>query len=281
MKKMLLMALLTTPLLFACGGTGNSGTTGGSQPSTPPAPVVTEPAQVPGHLDIIYLIDPATPPVTVAAIRRAEAYLESVITSPLSAFEHVASSCDVSNYRDPRGDTALVISVNYNLPAGNPLGTGGPCDVDARNLPHSGQIRLAANAHTFNPSVQEALILHETLHVMGIGILWKPNASARITTPEALKTYQALGGSAQGVPTTSDGSHWMNTVMNGEVMISGLDADLNTVQPVSSVTLGTLKDMGWPVDLSKAMPYTLGIKGQALPNLRPVNLEGDTSHTHD
>jgi hypothetical protein len=129
------------------------------------------------------------------------------------------------------------------------------------------------------------VITHEMGHVLGIGTLWQrkgllKNAgqnTVRFTGRNARREYgKLLKKKAADVPVentggagTADG-HWRESVFRNELM-SGFIAARNN--PLSRLTVASLQDMGYEVDLSKAEPY-------ALPDLRAVAAAGETT-THD
>jgi hypothetical protein len=125
------------------------------------------------------------------------------------------------------------------------------------------------------------VITHEMGHVLGIGTLWdhkKLLKGAGTSNPtfagaSAVKEYRVLrGGTGRrrrvpventGGPGTRDG-HWRETVFRNELM-SGFIAQPGN--PVSRITVGSLGDLGYQIDLDAAEPY-------ALPNLLALAEEG-------
>ena len=119
------------------------------------------------------------------------------------------------------------------------------------------------------------VITHEMGHVIGIGTIWEhkgllagaSTSNPRFTGTAAKKEYGALKGTGPtAVPVENTGgpgtmnSHWRETVFRNELM-SGFIAAPNN--PLSRVTVASLKDLGYVVDLSAAEPY-------ALPNLQAL-----------
>jgi hypothetical protein len=117
------------------------------------------------------------------------------------------------------------------------------------------------------------VITHEMGHVLGIGTIWTHKEllkGARTSNPtfhgkSAMAAYAALRGVATpvAVPVESTGgagtrdSHWRETIFRNELM-SGFIAAANN--PLSKVTVASLEDLGYVVDLAAAEPF-------ALPNL--------------
>jgi hypothetical protein len=129
------------------------------------------------------------------------------------------------------------------------------------------------------------VITHEMGHVIGIGTIWERKgllkdagqSTVRFVGKNARKEFGKLKKSAAadvpventGGPGTADG-HWRESVFRNELM-SGFIAAPNN--PLSRLTVASLLDMGYEVDLSKAEPYKL-------PDLFAVAAAGATT-THD
>ena len=111
--------------------------------------------------------------------------------------------------------------------------------------------------------------LHEIGHVLGVGTIWDnlgflqdyPNADAHFNGPLAIAAFDDAGGrgyTGKKVPVSQDGGHWRSSVFGTrEVMISGDGA-------LSGITVQSLADLGYGVDVSQADAYTLpGAAGKA------------------
>jgi Leishmanolysin len=113
------------------------------------------------------------------------------------------------------------------------------------------------------------VITHEMGHVLGIGTIWtfkslikgvgKKNPT--FVGAKAKIQYGKLRGTGPtrvpventGGPGTRDG-HWRETVFRNELM-SGFIAAPNN--PISAMTVASLQDLGYEVDVNAAEPYTL------------------------
>tara|TARA_R110002111_G_scaffold247140_1_gene309996 strand:+ start:270 stop:17531 length:17262 start_codon:yes stop_codon:yes gene_type:complete len=114
------------------------------------------------------------------------------------------------------------------------------------------------------------VILHEMGHVIGIGTIWQSlglllnagTSDPRFTGTNAVTQYnQLLGRNVTDVPVegsagpgTND-AHWRETDLTNELMTGFLDPGLS--HPISTVTIGSLADIGYVVDLSVADSYPL------------------------
>ena len=123
------------------------------------------------------------------------------------------------------------------------------------------------------------VITHEMGHVIGVGTIWEDKgllqgagtANPRFTGTSAKKAFGQLKGIGPtpvpveniGGAGTRDG-HWRESVFKNELM-SGFISEANN--PLSKLTVASLKDLGYQVNLSAAEPYTL-------PNLQALAEKG-------
>jgi len=115
------------------------------------------------------------------------------------------------------------------------------------------------------------VITHEMGHVLGIGSVWTQkgllagagSSNPTFTGEGASREYRALrgdGGVARAVPVENmggpgtAGSHWREAVFGNELMSGFISASGN---PMSRVTVASLGDLGYAVDLDAAEPYEL------------------------
>lgn len=122
------------------------------------------------------------------------------------------------------------------------------------------------------------LAVHEFGHVLGFGTMWgtfhallvDPTLSpgdvrdTHFAGENAISAFDAAGGSAytgakvpveNSLGAGSDNAHWRESVMGGELMTPVFGSGGNN--PASAITLASLADMGYPVDLKAAEAYTL------------------------
>lgn len=123
------------------------------------------------------------------------------------------------------------------------------------------------------------VITHEMGHVIGIGTIWTNKrllVRAGTSNPtfkgaNAKREFGVLMGSGPrnvpventGGPGTAD-SHWRESLFKTELMSGFIGGPGN---PISRMTVASLKDLGYVVDLNAAEPYTL-------PNLMAMALAG-------
>jgi hypothetical protein len=130
------------------------------------------------------------------------------------------------------------------------------------------------------------VITHEMGHVLGIGTIWTAKgllAGATTNNPtftgtNAKKEYGTLKGTGpSAVPVENTGgpgtanSHWRETVFRNELMTGFVAGPPN---PMSRLTVASLKDLGYVVDMTKAEPYSL-------PNLLQLAEAASLGAPHD
>jgi Leishmanolysin len=172
---------------------------------------------------------------------------------------------------------------------GGILGQAGPCFIrDPGFLPAVGVMFFDTDDLDFIQSegLLQELIVHEMGHVLGFGTLWPLQgllAGSAGTDPHFTGSHAvAAFDNADMVPYTSGAkvpvensggpgtinSHWRESVFGNELMTGYVDLGAN---PLSAVTVASLRDQGYTVDLSKADPYTLSASlrmGRARQSLR-------------
>jgi hypothetical protein len=113
------------------------------------------------------------------------------------------------------------------------------------------------------------VITHEMGHVIGIGTIWSRKkllsgagtGNPTFTGKGAMAEFAKLRGGATvpvpvedtGGPGTAD-SHWRDKIFGNELMTGFVGSAGN---PLSRMTIASLQDLGYEVDLSVAEPYSL------------------------
>lgn len=175
-------------------------------------------------------------------------------------------------------DLMIVVAVvEIDGPSGV-LGRAGPCWLrTASSLPLYGRIMMdAADLGRLGTRDLEEVILHEMGHVLGIGLVWqrldllRNPASAtsapdtHFTGPLAIAAFDEAGGTGYRgakVPVENEGgqgsrnSHWREAVLALELMTPF--QHLGEAEPLSAITIQSLADLGYEVDLEPAEPYRL------------------------
>lgn len=232
-------------------------------------------------------------PVTSAqrtAFLDAAARWSSIIVEDFPADLVVAdsASCDDNTPPINQSITSVVIYATI-APIDGPggiLGGASPCWVRQPSiLPLVGTMTfdVADMAIIEANGVLRPVILHEMGHVLGIGTIWDyvtPSLlifggtdSTHFDGASANAYYAAAGGLTAfpslypvpventGGPGTQDG-HWRETVMTNELMTGYLALGSN---PLSSITIGSLGDLGYTVNFTTADPFGIAPAPSGVP----------------
>ena len=128
--------------------------------------------------------------------------------------------------------------------------------------------------------------LHEIGHVLGVGPIWADlgflqnpsNAAPYFNGPLAIAAFNDAGGrnyAGAKVPVTFwGGAHWDGVILGGELMAVGGS------QHLSAITIQSLADLGYSVDVTQAHPYSLNsaiIKASAKIAAPPTHAEPEWS----
>ena len=178
-------------------------------------------------------------------------------------------------------DDLLIVAVVEEVDGpGGILASARPCSVrEGSMLPFLGINRFDKDdLETLEGSSDlDEVILHEIGHVLGIGTIWRnfdllrdpslqtPGADTYFAGPLAIAAFDEAGGTnytdGAKVPVEnragpgSGDSHWRQTVFETELMTPY--ASIGTPDALSAITIQSLADLGYTVDVSLAEPYTL------------------------
>ena len=179
-------------------------------------------------------------------------------------------------------DLAILVSVRNMDGPGGMLALSGPCWVRwESSLPYLGGLILdRADVAELDARDLRDLIAHEIGHVLGIGVLWgnfgllrnpslfAPGADTHFTGALAIGAFDAAGGGGYPhgkVPVENymgPGSadvHWRESVLATELMTPVLVRGES--HPLSVVTIQSLSDLGYAVDLALADEYAVPAPG--------------------
>jgi hypothetical protein len=253
-------------------------------PPPPPPPPSGDATPIGSGYIRVHPIQPLSDDIRTAitaAVMRLEAIISTTPKTPISI--SLPDNTCLNGFPGVSGTIEgirIQVSVASYDGVGGVLGAAGPCGIrgDAMGRPFLGVVFLdAADVAGLLTSGRMADVLaHEFLHVLGIGTVWDLLGLATSPTPVdpyyfgigARNAYATLGGSGN-VPLEENGgqgtagSHWRESVFRSELMTGFLNP--SGLNPLSSVTIGGLADLGYTVDLGRAESYTLG---QLLQTLR-------------
>ena len=238
-----------------------------------------------GFAPDIRFFGPAVDPTIQQSFIKAAQRLGAMITSDLpdvsvSNFD-VATTCAVTGVppmTEVIDDVVIFATVTPIDGVGRVLGSAGPCivrTVAQGRLTVIGVMKFdVADLQTLvNDGRIDDVILHEMIHVLGFGTLWSlkglninaGTATTAFTGPLAQQGCLTAGGTGTcavsvpventGGPGTADG-HWRESVFRTELM-TGFVSGVGIPNPLSLITIGSMADLGYTVNMNVNDPYFL------------------------
>jgi hypothetical protein len=218
--------------------------------------------------------------VVLAAFQNARVRWQNIITGNLPSvqFTQAAGTCAGVAYPaldEVVDDVIIFVLVTPIDGPGGTLGSAGPCWLrgEPSGLPIIGGIRLDSDDldRMADNGTLTDVILHEIGHVLGLGTLWtRPQFSLlqgaggsdpRYTGRRARHGFVLGGGlNSESVPVENTGGagtrdgHWREAILGNELMTGYINSAGN---PLSSITIGSLMDMGYQVNFGASDPYLL------------------------
>ena len=245
-----------------------------------------------------------TPPTDAqkSAFRAAADIWESVITRGLPRFAILDSrwGCEGSPSVFGAHIDDLLIDIRL-APIDGPSGTiglAGPCLWRPGGLPLIGDLTIdTADLARLGTVGLQRLAVHEMAHVLGYGssgewdhllrnsaVEYLQNNPGQSTLPDthfagqaARNAFNEIGGNSysggEKVPVENNTArygaggldgHWRESVFGDELMTPTISVNAQTAQPLSKVTIASLADLGYRVDLTQADSFSLPSTTQSL-----------------
>jgi len=245
-----------------------------SDASSPPVTAATAVTVGPASTDpysITVRFDSSVDASRQVAFTAAAARWAQVIRTGLSSVSLNVAADDCGTGAPAFSGTVDDLLIDASIVAidgpGGILGGSGPCYTRISNdLPLYGVMRFdSADVTRLETAGQFGnVVLHEMGHALGFGTLWEPplltgagTVSPAFNGATAVGVWQALGGTgavrveSTGGDGTAD-SHWSEATYGNELMTGYLNSGAN---PLSALTIASLADLGYDVDLGAADPY--------------------------
>jgi hypothetical protein len=248
-----------------------------TEPAPPVLPPTLPPAPTPSgtfNITVRYIATPTArqqQAVTNAIARWQSVIQGDLVNIPVNA---PAAACFSTQpaLNEVVDDVLILIEfVNIDGP-GKTLGEAGPCYVRSDNsLPVVGHLKLDAGdlQQMETWGTLDAVVMHEIGHILGIGTLWTTKqliAGAGTDDPQFLgargnAAFRLLGGSTANAPIENTGEagtrdgHWRESIFGSELMTGYINSGSN---PISTLTIASLQDIGYGANTGAAGSYTLG-----------------------
>jgi hypothetical protein len=252
------------------------------QPSTIPAPAVPS-SYGDGSFSIRIAWAGAADARASSLIDAAVARWRRVVTGdlPNATFDIQADACYEGQpaSRETVDDLLIVVRVLAIDGAAGTLARAGPCLVRSnRGLPLVGLVELDEADLSRDPAVVQTVLTHEIGHVLGIGTLWeragllhgKDSDNPLFLGATAQSAYQALGGGSALVLVENTGGegtkngHWRESSYRTELMTGWIGSGSN---PLSTITVGSLRDLGYAVSMAAADGFVMPSANVASPSI--------------
>ena len=223
------------------------------------------------------------------AIADAVAYWERIIRGDVPAVEGtqaLQNPCGLGQGALPSVDDIHIyvglLPDSLQGPGGT-LASAGPCALRPITLlPYLGVARFdPVDLADFTREEVYRVMLHEIGHTLGIGVTWSLEGLLQDPSLDGagnpIPGFQDTHFSGEGareafnliapgyggsrVPVENEAgrgsgdSHWRESVFDRELMTPGYDGGF--LNPLSAVTIRSLEDLGYGVDVSQAEPYAL------------------------
>ncbi len=220
-------------------------------------------------------------PSFLAAFQAAAARWEEIIIGDVPDYggSLPAGGCQPVLEEGGIDDVKIYVTVKPIDGSGGVLGRAGPCYYRAVGgvFPLTGIMELdeADVADLQAAGLLDDVIVHEMGHILGFGTLWNASSNDFLvgggtTDPYfngagAIAAFNAAGGGVRTdpkVPVENTGgsgtrdAHWRESVHNTELMTGWIEGG-GASNPLSAITIASLADMGYTVDMSAADPYVL------------------------
>ena len=214
------------------------------------------------------------------AINNAVSTWEAAITNDATNVDFYSfpktNACTNGTFDGFVDDLRVLVRVERIDGAGGVYGGAQVCTYRAGSFPILALIKLdSADVDRIGSAQLQNLALHEMAHTLGFGIRWggllvnpsinagKPPPDTHFSGTNAVAAFNDAGGTsytgkkvpvenAKGGQGAQD-LHWRKSAMGSELMTYKIETSMS----LSAITIQSLADLGYDVNVSGANPYTL------------------------
>ncbi len=239
-----------------------------------------------GYRPVVRFFGPAPPAEAAAAfnaaVERVRAMVIGDLPDILVTTSNLAGTCGLSypqvSLNEVVDDLVIYAAVTSMDGPGGLIASAGPCIL--RSGGRSSVLGLMRFDGDDLPGLiargqLSDIILHEMLHVVGLGTLWQQTnliidrgtSDPRFTGTLGSAACLSLGGAdvcSSGIPVENTGgsgtadTHWRESVFDGE-LLTGFSEPQGKAMPLSAMTIQSLADIGYQVNVFAADPYNVPI----------------------
>ncbi len=242
-------------------------------------------------------------PAQTQAFTNARLRWQSIITTDIEdvLLQSTAGDCGPGTpaINQTIDDVLILVRLVAIDGPGGVLGGAGPCYIRDPGDPLTAMGTMQFDTDDLQMLEDEGIlgnvILHEMGHVLGIGTLWdfqglladaslppENGTDPHFTGTQAIAAFNSAGGVAYvagaKVPVENTGgegtadAHWRESVLTNELLTGFIGAGAS---PLSRITIASLADQGYTVDLAAADAYNLMLSLRAFDSRPKFLLKND------
>lgn len=241
------------------------------QPSAVASPPITfGPGDGSFNIRVIFTgtVDPRASAVVADAVDRWQRVIVGDIPNVTADMGAGACYSGQPASRETVDDLLIYVRVVAIDGSGGTLARAGPCLVRSGGQPAVGLVEMDEADLGKSAELIQTVLTHEIGHVLGIGTMWELRGllyggggdDPRFLGAAARDAFATLGGGGALLPIENTGGngtrdgHWREAAFRTELMTGWISFGLN---PLSTMTIASLRDLGYLVAPEAADSYTL------------------------